>query len=131
MRPSNEHIAAVIQEHGSIRKAAPFLGHDERTIRRWLKADGVEVPSIKVKPVQPDGPTREEILQAEVKELRQRSNKHRSIDVQAERVLEQIAATMRPAEPVYVAPAPSSVGAKSHVQALVLSDLHCGEVVDS
>lgn len=37
MRPSNEEIAAVVREHGSIRKAAPVLGVDERSIRRWLK----------------------------------------------------------------------------------------------
>lgn len=36
-RPSNDVIASTIAEAGSIRKAAPILGVDERTVRRWLK----------------------------------------------------------------------------------------------
>lgn len=125
MRPSNQEIAAAVREHGSIVKAAPVLGYHERTIRRWMKADNFTA----LLPPVHEGPTREEILEAEVKDLRRRTSRTRSVDIQAERVLQEIAATLRPAEPVYVPPAPSHVGAKSHVQALVLSDLHCGEVV--
>lgn len=122
-RPSTEEILAAVQEHGSITKAAPVLGHHERTIRRWLKAADADIPK-------PEGPTREEILEAEVKDLRKRATKNRSLDVQAERVLQDIAMTLRPAEPIYQAPPPLSPGTKSHVQALILSDLHCGEVVE-
>jgi len=37
-RPSLEEIINAIDEAGSIRKAAPRLGVDERTVRRWLKS---------------------------------------------------------------------------------------------
>jgi transposase-like protein len=37
VRPSSATIAQTIKEAGSIRKAAPILGVDERTVRRWLK----------------------------------------------------------------------------------------------
>lgn len=97
---------------------------------------GVKVRNAKRKvtfvpnPIDPDvGPTREELLAAELNDLRKRVNKQRSLDVQAERVLLQIQDTIRPAEPLYTAPAPAPPGKKRHVQALILSDLHCGEVV--
>lgn len=37
-RPSIQEIINAIDEAGSIRKSAPILGVDERTVRRWLKS---------------------------------------------------------------------------------------------
>lgn len=68
-------------------------------------------------------------MQAELKDLRKRVNKQRSVDVQAERVLQEIRATIRPAEPMYKPPKAVAGAYKDHAWALLLSDLHCGEVV--
>ncbi len=37
MRPTTQELEAAIAIHGSIRKAAPELGVDERTVRRWMR----------------------------------------------------------------------------------------------
>jgi transposase-like protein len=38
MKPTSEEVEAAITNAGSIRKAAPILGVDERTVRRWRGA---------------------------------------------------------------------------------------------
>lgn len=46
MKPSREEIEAVVEQAGSIRKAAPILGVDERTVRRWLGASTEDCPAV-------------------------------------------------------------------------------------
>jgi hypothetical protein len=125
--PSDDALLALTLEHGSVAATSRALGVGITSLKDHMSRRGLTAAKV-TKPVA-EGPSREEILEAELKELRKRVGKARSVDVQAERVLQEIERTIRPAEPVYVAHKPSPPGTKKHVQALILSDLHCGEVV--
>jgi transposase-like protein len=126
--PSDDDLLTLISEHGSMAGAARAIGVSPSTLKDHVRRRGITVDTRQ--PVErSEEPTREEVLESELKELRRRVGKQRSVDVQAERVLQAIEDTIRPVEPIYRAPEPSEPGGKKHVQALVLSDLHCGEVV--
>jgi len=117
----------------SQRQLAQKYNVSRDTMQRWLKAEGIEtVPAIGIAAQVPaEGEIyREELLQAEVRDLRARVRKERGVDVQAERVLAEIRTAIQ-AEPVRFEPLPPVLGTdhKPHVQALLLSDLHAGEVV--
>lgn len=50
-RPASYELQDAVREAGSIRKAAPIIGVDERTLRRWLKeaqADEIEPGGVTV-----------------------------------------------------------------------------------
>jgi hypothetical protein len=81
-----------------------------------------------------DGPSREELLDAEVRELRRHVRRNRRAEVAEERVLQAIESAF--ADTSYVSafadmptPADEPEGAH-HSQAVLLSDWHAGEVVD-
>lgn len=128
--PSDDDLVSLIAEHGSMASAARALSMSASTLKDHLARRGLGGAAAPQRAVQAaEGPTREEILESEVRELRKRVGKQRSVDVQAERVLQEIEATIRPVEPIYEAPALAERGQKRYAQALILSDLHCGEVV--
>lgn len=133
--PNDEELVALVRLQGSKAAAARALGVSVTAFKDHLSRRGIS-PTGEItttKPIDPEaGPTSEELLQAELKDLRKRVNRQRSVDVQAELVLEEVRSTIRPAEPMYKAPKPAPAGAnKHHVQALLLSDLHAGEVVNA
>lgn len=133
--PDDEAIIALVKESGNQTAAARRLGVSRSTLqahlsRRNLLDRAVPAPPLPTPAPPPEaGPTKEELQEAELKDLRRRVNRQRSVDVQAERVLQDIRDTIRPAEPMYKPPTGKVKGGKRHVQALLLSDLHCGEVV--
>lgn len=45
MRPNAEQITAALQSAGSIRGAARELGYSDRSLRRWMKDEGIEAPT--------------------------------------------------------------------------------------
>lgn len=128
--PSDDALLTLLSEQGSRAGAARALSVSASTLKDHLARRGLGGAAAPQRAVQAaEGPTREEILESEVRELRKRVGKQRSVDVQAERVLQEIEATIRPVEPIYEAPALAERGQKRYAQALILSDLHCGEVV--
>lgn len=136
--PDDDTLVALVKESGGQSQAARRLAVSRSSLQAHLNRRGLleraVAPSRKAMPTAlPDveeGPTAEELKDAELKDLRRRVNKQRSVDVQAERVLQDIRDTIRPAEPMYKAPKTIVYETgKGHVQALILSDLHCGEVV--
>jgi hypothetical protein len=83
----------------------------------------------------PQGPSREEILEAEVRELRQALQKDRKTAVADERLLQAIeralaAVPINPSVPPAAERADSRNEDAHHRQVLILSDFHGGEVVD-
>ena len=74
--------------------------------------------------------SREELLEAELADLRRRARAHRSSDVQAERIMGFIEEAVQ-LKPVAFEPAEYEPdGDSEHVHDLFLSDWHYGEVVD-
>jgi hypothetical protein len=140
--PDDDKLIELIAEHGSRAAVARALGVSHGGLGSHLQKRGLAERAKAALPgkklltpgaaADPDaGPSREELQEAELKDLRKRVNKQRSVDVQAERLLQEVQAAIRPAEPMYKAPRSAAAGAKRHVQALLLSDLHAGEVVVS
>jgi transposase-like protein len=116
--------------------AADLVGVSEASIRRWRKAHGVTgtpAPKRAVKtPARTGDPSREELLEAEVKELRAAARKERSATVAQQRILDQIGAAIASADIQHVVPSmppPNNKFDAHHRQAVLLSDWHGGEVV--
>lgn len=125
-----EAVKQDIAAGASQRVIAEKYGAARSTVRDFLKLHGLSTspPATQV----PVGTvTREEQLEAEVRELRSEARKNRSADVQAERLLDVVRSTVKPALDVYDAPPPSEEPAHAHTQVLLLSDLHAGEVVNA
>lgn len=110
-------IMADLQAGMSQRKVAEKHGVARSTLQDWLKSE----PASAVQDV--------DLLQAEVTDLRKRVKQSYNIDVQAERVYREVRHAVR-AEPVKYQPLDIPLTSQDgHVQALLLSDTHAGEVV--
>ncbi len=117
--------------------AAATVGVGEATVRRYRAAHGVKATRhVTAKP----NPTatevsREELLEAEVKELRAANRKSRSMDVAQQRVLQAIEEALvdSPITRYVYEPkdSPHKDPTAHHRQAVLLSDWHGGEVVRS
>lgn len=129
--PHAEEIREAYEGGLSQRKLADIYGVARSTLFDWLKQQEwyAKLPPQR-RTVIPQEVTDRDLLDAELKELRARVAKQHKTDVQFERVLNEIKDAIEgPAprfEPItFEAPDP-----KAHHQALLLSDLHAGEVVD-
>ena len=119
-------------QHSSQRQLAAKYNVSRDTMQRFLKAKGIEtVPVIGLAAQLPDGEvTESEVMAAELRDLKSRVRRARTVDVQAERVLEEVRAAVQ-ATPIRFEPLPPVLDTphKPHQQVLMLSDLHAGEVV--
>lgn len=113
----------------SQRFIADKYGVSRDTVQRFLKGNGIEIAGEPVNAFVGD-PTREELLAAEVKDLRKAARTVRGIDVANARVVEAIEEALGEGAPVQFEPAPKILEHRGHEQVLLLSDLHGGEVVD-
>lgn len=124
---------------------AEHLGVSRESLQRQLRKHGLTTPARKLDatPVPSPAPkkkeipagevNREEILEAELQDLRKRVSKERKGDVQAEKLLNEVREAFRSVPARFTAPklaGATQAGKKKHVQAILLSDLHCGEVVE-
>ena len=135
--PTDECIVACLVEYGTVTLYASALGVSRASLASHMNRRGLKSPQtprkLKAKPPNPgDKVSREEILEAEVKELRSRHAKRRTVDVQAERVLAEVRAAVDAPQPRYE---PGGLDPNKrpspHVHNLLFSDTHYGEVVDS
>lgn len=125
----HDQIARLLADGESYRRIAAALGCDKGTVSEYVRRHFPD--RVRTQHEVPGGdPTETELLRAELKEARAAARSHRSIDVQAERLLREIQSTVVPAEPVYEPPERAEGSGHPHVHVLLLSDLHVGEVVD-
>ncbi len=131
--PNLDDIRAAIEANVSYIDIAEGYGVHESAIRRFAAKHSLKRP-VPVKKVVTFTPpqaevSREETLAAENAELKRHLKRARSIDVQAERVLQSIETAVKSAPPQFNGSLPSG-RVTPHVHNLLLSDLHYGEVVD-
>lgn len=136
-----EHKALIAERRAagvSYRRIASELGCHNVTVKKFVEEHLPDLVSNALnghdrtrKASLPPTPSELELLRAEVKELRSRAGRHRSIDVQAERLLQHMQSIAVPLEPVYEPPEVPHGEGKRHVHVLLLSDLHAAEVVDA
>lgn len=133
----SETLQREVDAHGSLRAAADAHDGVGRTaIREWAKRLGVKAPqrqtSLRIVPTSSEPVSREEILEAEVTELRALVKQRRSTDVADERLVQVLEATVAAKTPIYE-PMPSTKrkpGAHTpHEMLLDWSDLHAAERV--
>lgn len=117
------------------------IGASPTTLRRYIKThvDPEDVADLASTFAQdtpdPDHVTREQLLEHEVKDLRQRVRRDTTANVANERIMREIEAALGDPPPRFDPPDPTWLGTGSegfhrHVQAALFSDLHGGEVVD-
>lgn len=128
--PLELDIRALVQEGYSQRQLAKQFGVSRDTVQRWLASHDLEIAAVSQVEYD-DAISREELLESEVKDLRSRVKKGRTSSVLQERLIEEVRAAVQ-VEPVKFEPLPPIVNAThhGHVQVLMLSDTHVGEVVD-
>lgn len=132
-------LQAEVAKHGDLGAAARANGVKPNLVRKgWNDLGLPALPSGRRASLQavPAGEpvTREETLEAEVKELRALLRKQRAADVGEERILELIAQIVPAKEPIYTPAKPSLKLANSytpHEFLLLWSDLHAAEVVSA
>lgn len=124
-------VKADIARGASQRDIAVKYNAARSTVRDFLTRHALTTAGVGGNAVPTGDVTREEQLEAELRELRAEARKNRSADVQAERLLEAVRATIKPALEAYVPPLPTASEATPHTQVLLLSDLHAGEVVNA
>lgn len=137
MEEHGDTVAQMLANGLSYREIAGQLGCHNTTVGAFVKVNfpdrrralGTNGAPARGTPL-PEQPTEEELLRAELKELRARDRKLRAVDVQAERLLEEVRSTVAPADVKYETPDTAEGSGKAHAQVLLLSDLHIGEVVD-
>jgi len=118
-----DYITLALSQGASKKKLAEELGVARSTLDHWLKRPTPDEES--------DAVSELEMVKAELTDVKRAYKKARTLDVQAERVLAEIADAVR-AEPVKYKPMQVPDGElHAHTQALLLSDTHAGEVVDS
>lgn len=128
----SDFIRASIQQGKSYREIGRAIGCDHMTVQKFVRLnmpDVVRVKAVFVQAVEAEEPSELELLKQQHRDLKSSARKHRTVDVQAEMLLQEIRAHVTPAEPVYEPPDDAEGDGHSHVQALMLSDLHVGEVV--
>lgn len=118
-----EQILSALES--GVSKTEVALRHNvaRSTLSEWLSRSSQEPEE--------DGVTEADILRAELKELRQKVNKARTVDVQAERVLQEVQSAVQAAPPKYSPLVIEDYDGRPHSQALLFSDTHAGEIVDS
>lgn len=120
---------------------AQAFGCSTMPIRNWRRRNGYVAPIVQptrtnVPQQAPEGPTREEMLADEVKQLRARERRSNKRSIGDERVLRAIEAAITSVEPVrlpLVHPGPQQRATNAdahHRQAAIWSDWHYGETVD-
>lgn len=128
-------IQHEVKVHGDLGAAARAHGVAPGTVRKgWADLGLPALPSgRRLTAVPADSPiSREETLEAEVKELRALLRKQRGVDIGAERILELIAQIVPAKESIYTPAKPSlklATGYTPHEFLLQWSDLHAAEVV--
>jgi hypothetical protein len=130
---NHEYIEAELVAGTTKVDIAKAVGVSETTIRRYISQYLSEVVPNAVfeDDVETYRISREDKLAAEVKELRARARKVTHVDVQAERVYDEIRSALEAPAPVFDPPEPDPPSEMNrHVQAALLSDLHAGEIVD-
>lgn len=138
MKLTREEHGALIQQWlntgQSYRTIAGFLGCGKDAVSVFVKVNFPELrraATPTAAAVLPEQPSDLELALAELRELKAKDRKVRKVDVQAERLLQEIRSTVTPAEPVYEPPDVGEGDGKEHEHVLLLSDLHVGEVVKS
>ncbi len=138
MRPSKldpykEQISVALAKGQSISEIARGIGVARRTLNDYVRTRIESREPMDSIAWTPTGDvTREEILQAELRDLRATVAKDRKAQVADERVLAAIEDAVYSVDPPRIMnrrPAPATPGAH-HRQAVLLSDWHAGEVVD-
>ena len=127
--PYRDEIAASMAAGETIGALAERLQVNRRTLWDFIKVQGIvrNVPAqVSVTP----GPSSEEKLKARLTAAETQARKARTVDVQAELVLDEIRNIVVPAEPVFESPREAEGSGHPHMHVLLLSDLHIGEVVD-
>lgn len=133
--PTDDELLEMIAALGSKAAAARSLDVSVSTLKSHLDLRGLEVPVAKRATARKDIPSGEvderEILESELRDLRKRVGRERKIDVQAEKLLHEVREAFRavPARFKAAKTITARSGHKRHAQAILLSDLHCGEVV--
>lgn len=130
--PHKREIEMAVCSGMSRRKLAEHYGVAKSTMDDFVKTLnlGELAQTLPAKAKVPTGPVDElELAQHELRELRALVKKQRTTDVQAERVLAEVRAAVDATDVKYEAPEAAEGDGKHHVQALLLSDLHGGEVV--
>lgn len=136
---SDQDIRDAYTPTRSLPDAAVLLGVKYRTLKDHVRDHRPELfAELMARPAPtpgtlPDEVSREEILEAELRELRAAQSKTRKADVHAERVtqaVEQAVAGFRPAASPRATKRQRATGGAHHRALLVLSDFHGGEVVD-
>lgn len=126
-----DEIRSLVDAGASQRELATRFSVSRDTIQRYLAASGQRVHGPSVASVNGEV-SREEILAAENRDLKARYRSARSTTVEQERLLEEVRSAVQ-SEPVKFEPLPPVTNAThhGHVQALMLSDTHVGEVVNA
>lgn len=144
---ADEHLVILADGSISQTRAAEMIGCSAMPVRRWRAANGIQpvapTPASPLSTQVDEGPTREEMLQDEIRQLRAARNRNLKDEVREERAIQAIEAA---AERVNAArpshwPAPEADAAYQraidaehsdahHCQLGVWSDFHYGEVVD-
>lgn len=130
-------IAAALAAGKTYRQIADELGCHHTTVAAFAKVNctslvrpaGAQRATAKAPIERPEVPDELELLRAEVKGYRAADRKLRTLDVQAEALLHEVRNTVTPAPIRYEAPDEAEGYGKAHMQVLLLSDLHVGEVV--
>ncbi len=133
--PYRDQIAVALGSGTSIRHIADGLGVPRTTLSDYVQRTGlVAQRHEKTLPADarvPDAVSREEVLEAEVRELRARSSNERRSEVADERVLSAIKEALGATPPrVRDFRVPAAKAGAYHRQAVLLSDWHGGEVVN-
>lgn len=123
--------------HGeTLTEIAAQLEVSRSTVSKFVHENGLTQPgsaaALPSKPQVGDEVTEAERLQAELTEVRRVMRKARVSEVNDERIITAIKNVLPPAEPAFSAAqyAPRETEHRPHVQALLLSDTHAGEIVD-
>lgn len=127
-------LRAAVEEHGGITAAARAMGTKVNTVQQWASRYGIRNPNraARAEPRSPGEPvSREEMLNAELKELRSIVEGYRRQEYIDERVLQTVREHVSPIAPRYK-PAPKAARGEPtpHTFMLQWSDLHACEVVD-
>lgn len=136
---SAQELQSLVNIHGSVDKAAKALGYSRDAFRKACKDAGVHRTgaggghNAKAAATVGEPVSREELLSAEVEDLRRRLTKARKNEVANEQLAQLLEELVPAKAPVY-RPSEFSVDTKKpgspHVFVLDWSDLHAAEVVD-
>lgn len=131
-----EQISQWLTEGVSYRRIGEALGVNKDTVKNFVTKflpDQQRLANMYTAPVDatlPEKPDELELVKARLKAATSSARQSRTIDIQAELVLEELRATVVPAPVEFEAPEQAEGYGHNHMHVLLLSDLHVGEVVD-